>query len=100
STLGQGIQEELEARAFDSDAKRLEFLKAMMDPHISQGRDHIPGLHSLARDEAMQSFAGMLAIEWLTRFPTANDQVQAELLEIGVKYSPKTAFCKLVAARL
>lgn len=98
--LGKDIESQLEEKVFSTAQNTLEFLKATMEPRISAGNEHIPGLYRLASDGRLSSVAGHLALQWLTQFPQANMSVQWELMRIAHRFGGKSDFQRLIVDRL
>jgi hypothetical protein len=87
--LEEGLGRQLEGEVFTSDGEIAEFLTTVMEPRIRAGREHVPKLYELSRDQRYRGVAGNLALAWLKAYPLAAPRVQKDLLDTAIRFAPR-----------
>jgi len=75
--LKEAVNAELRGRSGAWEA----YWRLLVEPQLAAGREHVPGLYELARDEASTDLATALAVEWLDRSPDMSDAAEVELID-------------------
>ncbi|MBS1001143.1 hypothetical protein JK169_08995 [Acetobacter persici] len=73
------------------DAAAIErFFRTSIEPQLERKANHVYDLHFLGNDPRWRPLAGRLAVEWLHRFPSLPETVEAELLGHATRHAELT----------
>lgn len=99
SKLGTDLETLLEARVFQTPGTTEDFLRAVIEPQITEDKEHVSNLYRLGREERFRPYAGPLALSLLQSYPGARPSIQFELLQIALAYGPRADLLTLVSQR-
>ncbi|WP_333568537.1 NACHT domain-containing protein [Sphingorhabdus sp.] len=79
------ISATFEAAVLPDEAATEAFFRKSIEPELERRAGHVRDLYRLAHEPRWEKLAGKLAVEWLQRFPSLPDSVEAELLDCAVR---------------
>jgi hypothetical protein len=97
--IGQDLGKLLEAAVFTTDAELANYLKDLVEPFLEAGSEHIPGLYQMSREERYRQSGGILALNWLQRYPEAKPMILKELIDIAARFGPRAELRMLARDR-
>lgn len=83
------ISATFEAAVLPDEAATEAFFRKSIEPELQRRAGHVRDLYRLAHEPRWENLAGRLAVEWLQRFPSIPDSVEAELLDCAVRHASR-----------
>jgi hypothetical protein len=98
--LGGEVQSQLEDLVLSSEQSVEAFLTSVVEPYIGAGRQHVPGLYRIARENRFGPLIGKLSLRWLNKYPSADLSVQTTLIRVAIEHGLRNDLKTLVCMRL
>lgn len=93
------LRARLEALVLPTEAARESFARAISEPALDAGREHVSGLYRLGHDEGWLAVGAKLAAEWLIAYPDLSAIVEPELIDCVLHGGETARLAQIARAR-
>ncbi|KSV75155.1 hypothetical protein N183_22730 [Sinorhizobium sp. Sb3] len=98
--LGEDIETTLQSMVFSNEQRAETFISAIVETQLAAGKSPISGVYRFVRENRFLNFSPRLALKWLTKYPGAPHDTQAELLRFAIRAADRLELLTLLNDRV